>query len=193
MVRADDEMSNPANFELNRALWQRCRTADAPENEAARFLDLAAFADGRLDAEERDRVAFLLAGDPDSAADVAAARTLSVASAPVGLDPLVADVIARADPLVTDAMPEHTRMLRFRAPARPIFHRFAQWGSLAAAIMVASWLGFAMGSGALLTLSLHNQISQPDQSSQGGDASFLPELLDPTTGFLRDLSTGQQT
>lgn len=109
-------------------------------------------------------------------------------AAPVEFEELIADVIARADPLVDDAATLRGQVLRFGLPpARPILHRFAQWGSLAAAIVVASWLGFAMGSGALQTLS------QPDQSSQVGDPSFLPELLDPTTGFLRDLTTGQQT
>jgi hypothetical protein len=63
----------------------------------------------------------------------------------------------------------------------------AQWGGLAAAIAVASWLGFAMGSGASLTLSA------PGQQRQLGDESFIPELLDPSTGFLRDLGGGQQT
>ena len=183
-------MSNPAYFESNRAFWRHCRAADAPGDEAAHFLDLAAFADGRLDEEERDRVAFLLAADPEAAADVSAARMLSAGggSTPVGLERVIAAVVARADPLVADAMPEPGRVLRFGTlPARAAFQRFAQWGSLAAAIVVASWLGFAMGSGALLTLS------QPDQTSQVGEASFLPELLDPTTGFLRDLTAGQQT
>jgi hypothetical protein len=61
---------------------------------------------------------------------------------------------------------------------------FAQWGSLAAAIAVASWLGFAMGSDATLALS------QPRQPS---DSSFLPELFDPASGFLRDLGEGTRT
>ena len=65
----------------------------------------------------------------------------------------------------------------------------AQWGGLAAAIAFASWLGFAMGSGASLSFS------QPGQPSQAGigDENYLPELLDPSTGFLRDLGEGQQT
>ena len=55
---------------------------------------------------------------------------------------------------------------------------------VAAAIAVAGWLGFAMGSDASLALS------EPRQPS---DASFLPELFDPTTGFLRDLGEGMRT
>ena len=60
-------------------------------------------------------------------------------------------------------------------------HGLIRWGSLAAAIAMASWLGFAMGSDTSLALS---------QSGAASDASFLPELLDPGTGFLRDLSDG---
>jgi len=68
------EGPNPAE---DRRLWQRCRTMDAGEDEAARFLDLAAYADGLLDIEERERVAALLAGDPQAAADVRAAQALA--------------------------------------------------------------------------------------------------------------------
>ncbi len=63
----------------------------------------------------------------------------------------------------------------------------AQWGSLAAAIAFTSWLGFAMGSGVSQTLT------QPSQSNQISDENFLPELLDPSTGFLRDLGSGLQS
>ncbi|MGH7030799.1 MAG: hypothetical protein ACREE9_01340 [Stellaceae bacterium] len=189
MSRADEEMGKPANFESDRAVWRYCRATDAPEDEAAWLLDLAAFADGLLVEEDRDRIAFLLAGDPAAAADVAVARMLSSGSgAPVTDERIAAGIIARTGPLVGDAAREPARALPFRAaPPRPILHRFAQWGSLAAAIVVAGWLGFAMGSGASLTLS------QPPQASQTGEAGFLPELLDPGTGFLRDLVEGQQT
>ena len=60
-------------------------------------------------------------------------------------------------------------------------------GSLAAAIAIASWLGFSMGSGVSL------ELSQPGQQSQVGVDGLLPELLDPATGFLRDLGEGLQT
>jgi hypothetical protein len=44
-----------------------------------------------------------------------------------------------------------------------------------------------MGSGASLTLS------QPAPVVQTGDSGFLTELLDPSTGFLRDLGEGRRT
>ena len=78
-------------------------------------------------------------------------------------------------------MPEepNTRIVAFvPLPRRRIVHVFAQWGSLAAAIIVASWLGFAMGSDASRTLK---------GSLPSSEASFLPELFDSGSGFLRDL------
>lgn len=190
MSRADEEMGKPANFESDRSVWRYCRATDAPEDEAERFLDLAAFADGLLVEEERDRVAFLVASDPAASADVAAARLLSSVggAAPAGDERIIARIIARADPLVAEAAREPSRVLPFRTePPSSILQRFAQWGSLAAAIVLASWLGFTMGSGVSLTLR------QPPQASQANETSFLPELLDPGTGFLRDLVEGQQT
>jgi anti-sigma factor RsiW len=186
MSRADRETEKSEEIETGRALWRRCRVTDAPADEAARFLDLAAFADGLLDDEEHDRVAADVATDPVAAADVAATRAL--AGGP-GIPPAELEhIIARASALVGPPSPETGLVLPFRAlPARRrILQGVAQWGSLAAAIVVASWLGFAMGSGASLDLT------QPSQSQVGVD-SLLPELLDPSTGFLHDLGEGQQT
>ncbi|HEY3911258.1 MAG TPA: hypothetical protein VGM07_15405 [Stellaceae bacterium] len=191
MSRADEKMGKPANFESDLAVWRYCRAIDAPEDEAERFLDLAGFADDLLEEEERERIGFLLGCDPAAAADVAAARMLSASSgaAPAADEHRIAGIIARADALGDDAARAPVRVLPFRtAPPPSILHRFAQWGSLAAAIVVASWLGFTMGSGA------SSMLSQPSQAaSQTNEASFLPELLDPSTGFLRDLVEGQQT
>ena len=179
MMRTEGEREEKPDDVSDRLLWQRCRTTDAVEDEATRFLDLAAFSDGLLDEEEQDRVAALLAADPD----MAAARALGGSDqVPVGLE----RIIARACAILPDAAPGRGRVVALapRQAARRIVHVLAQWGSLAAAIAVAGWLGFAMGSDASLALS------EPRQPS---DASFLPELFDPTTGFLRDLGEGMRT
>jgi anti-sigma factor RsiW len=176
MSRTEEEREEAMNRLPDRTLWQRCRMADAPEDEAARFLDLAAFAEGRLETDERDRVAALLALDPAVAADVAAARALAggVDETSGGLDL----VIARACAILPDKPGVPGRVVPFRPREhRHILHGLTQWGSLAAAIAIASWLGFAMGSGASLALS---------QTGPSIDA----ELLDPGTGFLRDLGEG---
>lgn len=185
MTRANDAIEGPADFEAGRTLWQRCRKTEAPESEAERFLDLAALADGTLEDEEHDRVVARLTGDSTALSDVAAARALSVGgiAMPSGIEPIIERAVAILEP------PAASNRVVALAPSsgRAVLQIVAQWGSLAAAIAFASWLGFAMGSGASLTLI------QPGQPSQIGDDSFLPELLDPATGFLRDLGTGQQT
>lgn len=182
MMRTDEDREEKPDRASDRRLWQRSCMIDAHEDEAARFLDLAAFADGLLDTEERDRVAALLAADPDAAADVQAARALDGAErSAAGLERMV----ARACAISPNADPAGGRVVLL-APrrGRRLFHDFAQWGSIAAAIAVASWLGFVMGSSASLALS------DPRQPS---DASFLPELFDPASGFLRDLGEGLRT
>jgi len=71
-----------------------------------------------------------------------------------------------------------------RSRQRILLHGLAQWGSLAAAVAMAAWLGFAMGSDASLALS---------QRSLGGEEGTAIELFDPATGFLHDLPAGVQT
>jgi anti-sigma factor RsiW len=188
MMRTDEERAERPDPLSDRRLWERSRVIDAPEDEAARFLDLAAFADGCLDAEDQDRVAALLAADPDATADVRSARMLDgTKEGSADLEP----IIARACAILPDADrpdADHWRgrviALALRRSRRPLVQSFAQWGSIAAAIAVASWLGFAMGSDASLALS------NPRQPS---DAGFLPELFDPANSFLRDLGESLRT
>jgi anti-sigma factor RsiW len=181
MMRTSQERGQHPDSVPDRLLWQQCRQIDVPEDEAARLLDLAAFADGLLDAEENERVAALLAADPDAAADVVASRSATgLNRAPAELD----RVVTRALAILPEAASPGGRVIPFVPRLR---HRFvqhvAQWGSIAAAIAVASWLGFSMGSDASLALST------PRQSSE----SSLPDLFDPASGFLRDLGEGLRT
>jgi anti-sigma factor RsiW len=167
----------------DRALWLRSQATDAPEDEVGRFLDLAAFADGRLEGEETERIAALVAADPEAAGDVMAAR------APV---PELADgvaierVIARACGLVAGPVPERGRVLLFARPAlrRGVVRGIAEWASLAAALAMVGWFGFAMGSDASLALGQPSQPSPP---------SFLTQLIDPDTGVLHDFGVELQT
>lgn len=191
MTRTNNITGGPADFAAGRSLWQRCRTIDAPDDEAGRFLDLAAFADGTLTDDEYDRVAALVADDPIARADVAAARALSAGGIP--LPGGIQHIIKRAIGLAADMSERRHAAAASSTNAGPhfagrqILQAVAQWGSLAAAIAFTGWLGFAMGSGASLTLI------QPNQPTQISDDNPLPELLDPPTGFLRDLGAGQQT
>jgi anti-sigma factor RsiW len=180
MSRTDEEREELADWSSDRDLWRRSRLTDAPENDVARFLDLAAFADGLLEPDEHDRVAELLAGDPAAADDVATAQALHSEVRPQGLE----RIVARACAIAPDE--PNSRIVTFVPPPRRrrIVHGFAQWGSLAAAIVMASWLGFAMGS------DMSRTLRAPLPSSE---ASFLPELFDPGSGFLRDLGEMART
>jgi hypothetical protein len=183
MMPTDNERKAGSQRVSDRLFWQRCRTTDAPKDEAALFLDLAAFADRLLDADEEDRVAALLAADPDMAEDVRTARALAGADqTSAGLE----RVIMRACAIVPTAAPAGGRVVALapRRRGRRMVYDFAQWGSIAAALAVASWLGFSMGTDASLAFT------EPRQPSE---ASFLPELFDPPTGFLRDLGEGLRT
>ncbi len=95
------------------ALWRRSLTIDMAEDEDEHFLDLAGYADDRLDPDERDRIAERLAKDPMAAADVAAARAFAGSGLPDEAAP--ADVVARACALVADPRPSSVRLAR---PAR---------------------------------------------------------------------------
>ena len=159
----------------DRTLWRRSRTTDAPVDEATRFLDLAGFADGLLDPDEQERVGAFVAADPAAEADVAAAQAFTggIDERPAGFE----RIVARACALVPDEQFSTARVIAFAPRQRRVLHGLAQWASLAAAILVASWLGFSMGSDTSFALS------QPGLSS---DSSVIPELFDPGTGFLRD-------
>ena len=163
----------------DRALWRRSRETDATGDEAGRFLDLAAFAEDRLDAEDEARVAELLTRDPVAAADTDVARALAAESLPATPD----DVFERASALV--AADAGGQVVRFpqRRWAAPGLQRLAQWGSLAAAVVMAAWLGFALGADTSMSFTRASQ----------SDNGFLNELLNPSTGFLRDLTEGPQT
>jgi len=180
MAQDEEYLGLPAERDADRGIWRRARVADAPDDEGARLVDLAAFADGRLDEDERERVAALLARDPAAAADVAAVRVVPGGAAE--LAEALERVVARASALVPGAALGGARVLAFPpALRRRALHGFARWGSLAAAIATASWLGFAMGS------DLGLAFSQP-----AGDG-FLNEALDPGGGILRDLGEGTRT
>ena len=127
----------------DRALWRRSRETEASPDESERFLDLAGFVDGRLDEDDRARVGALIAGDAAAAADTAAAVALLALPMPSVSE----RSIERAAALVDLAAPRG-EIVSF--PPRPSPHRLwrgtARWSSLAAAIVIAGWLGFNLGS-----------------------------------------------
>jgi hypothetical protein len=183
MNPTSEETHGPIEPVSDRALWQRCRLAEGPLDESLRLLDLAAFAEGGLDPDEHDRIAAWLVADPEAAADVAAARALAGTSGESSA--AIGRIVARAGALRPSAPSDRGRVYSFFRPRRGILlHGLAQWGSLAAAIAIAAWLGFTMGSDASSALS---------QPKLGGDDGSAIELFDPATGFVHDQPAGIQT
>ena len=165
----------------DREMWRRSRAIDLADDETASFLDLAGFADGLLDADEQERVAEWLAVDPLAAADVAAAQALGGADR-VG-ETMSEAMIARGSALV-DGTGARRRQIAGnvvafppRRTGGPGLHEMARWGSLAAAVVFASWLGFTLG------MDLSGSLS-----GRGGDDGMFNELLDPSPNLMRDLT-----
>ena len=163
----------------DRELWRRSQETDAAPDEAEQLLDLAAFADNRLDDDdETARIAELVARDGDAAADVAAAQVLAgvTAAADEG-------VVSRAVALVGE---DRSEALLIAFPARRSivkpWYGAATWSGLAAAIAIAGWLGFDLGSGLSGGPLLGHS---PDDVSAG-------ELLDPAPLMLRDFTENSQ-
>ena len=167
----------PADWPEN-ALWRKSRLIEVAADESERFLDLAGFADGRLDPDEEDRVADWLERDALAQGDVAAARELAAGSG--RLDAPLA-IIARAALLVGGGAGQPGNVIAF--PPRPRYapglRDLARWSSLAAAMVIAGWLGFALGTDTSRSVA---------QIGQNGDDGFLQDFLDPSIGFMRDLN-----
>jgi anti-sigma factor RsiW len=156
---------------------------EAKFDDAERFLDLAAFADGRLDDDDTARVAALIASEPEAAADVAAARAL----AGIATTSIDERVFIRAAALVDEPVSEpgpSAQVIAFpprQRITRP-WYSAATWSGLAAAVVCAGWLGFDLGSG----LSSFTSVSRaPDDQSAS-------EFFDPAPLLLRDFTDNSQ-
>lgn len=159
----------------DRDVWRRSQQTDALRDEAEVLIDLAAFADSRLDPDEAARVEALIARDAEAAADVAATSVLA-GTAMAAADPAI---IGRAEALVGEKQPEAV-LIAFPAPrpaSRP-WYSAASWSGLAAAMVMAGWLGFDLGSGLSTSPVL------------GGSAMDLTanELFDAAPLMVRDMT-----
>src|SRR6185312_309716 len=98
---------------------------------------------------DRARVAAWLARDPEAAADVAAARL--PADAAIAIDEaVIRRAVELVEPDSSAGRSAEADVIAFparrRVYGRPWF-TVAGWGSLAAATVVAGWLGFNLGRG----------------------------------------------
>jgi hypothetical protein len=173
-MRAQGTSGAPADREI----WRRSQEMEATPDESSYLLDLAAFADNRLDDDETAWIAALIERDADVAEDIAAARTLA------GATMLAADagIAARAEALIGDALPE-AELIAFpaRSPVVRPWYSAATWSGLAAAIVLAGWLGFDLGSG----------ISNGPVFTRPADDASASELLDPSP-LMRDFTENSQ-
>jgi anti-sigma factor RsiW len=181
-MHGDETRRQPPTELPDDALWRRSRSLDAVADDAARFLDLAGFADGVLDVDDHERVAAWVSRDPEAAEDVAAARAAATA------DPMPPPetVVARALALV-DAEPArrgNVVPLPLHPRTMPTLRWAAGWGSLVAAMVIVGWLGFNLGMDASLSVT---------GVSQASDEGFLQEWGDPSASFLRVLNEGVRT
>jgi hypothetical protein len=162
-------MAEPTGSPEQAALWRRwceaAATAGEPTAAEPDALTLAAYAEDRLSAGGVESVEDWLALNPQVAGDILAARqaeALASAAAPEA-------VIARAAALVGSS---GAQILPFRGQAaRPSWRNAIAWGAMAASILVASLVGFAMGNSTYVTLI------------DGSSVSLSQELLDPPTGL----------
>lgn len=169
----------------DQALWRQSMAIECVDDEAERILDLAAFADDRLDADDGERVAEWLARDPAAASDVAAARAVTAGVAE-HIAPASEAVVARASMLVPGAAAAApAEVIAFPARReRPQLRGMAQWGSLAAAVAVAAWLGFTLG------IDTSRALVPNDRPVSTG---FLSDLLDAQTGLVGDPGEAPQS
>ena len=135
----------------DKILWRRSCGVEAVEDERARFLDPWTFREGRLDPDERERVAEWLQRHPDEAM---MSRRRERSRAPPGRRcyrkrSWRVPVRSSPRPCQADKDAPSRRGVAVRVPGRadrkPVLGTIAQWGSLAAALVVAGWLGFTLG------------------------------------------------
>lgn len=172
-------MAEPLDRTDDAALWRRWRSAGA--SGAAEGADpdpllLAAYAEDRLPPDAAEAIEDWLAVNPWAGLDIVAARRAKEAALPAAPE----DIVTRAAALVGAGRAE---VPAFRRPApQPRRWRLAAgWGAMAASMLVASLVGFAMGNDTLVTLA-------------GGPLpSFSQELIDPPTGLFTGFDEDSRT
>jgi hypothetical protein len=131
----------------DRGLWHRwhaLQSGDAPVPDA---LAVAAYAEGRLNEAEAERVENWLAAYPAALAEVIAAREV-----PRQADNPTEAMIARACTLVEHDAAAAGNVVPLRRAA-PQWRNALAWSSIAASFVAASFVGFAMGSDAYQNLA----------------------------------------
>ena len=123
----------------DRALWRRV-TEDSsfPEPEPELLLDLAAFAEGRLEGEALAALLAQFESNPELAEDAAYAASLSEDAA------YAASQTEKTAQII--AFPSRIRTRRLFSPVMG-------WGALVASLVLVSYLGFDLGNSAYASLA----------------------------------------
>jgi anti-sigma factor RsiW len=166
-------MSDPGEQAGDAALWWRWRREAQPEAGEAAALELAAYAEGRLDESQAETVEDWLFAHPDAIADLAAARAAAAAPLPQAPEAMILRAAALVAPSPATILPFGSRA---PAPRRP-WRMAIAWGSIAASLLATSLVGFAIGDSAYLDFA---------PTGQPSAESALHELLDPPGAIFTD-------
>jgi hypothetical protein len=167
-------MTEPVEGAKDAALWQRWRQHAHPATgrDAADWLALAAYAEGRLDETQAEPVEDWLAEHPEALADLTAARAAAASPLPAASEAVIARAAALVEPMAG------AQIIPFRTaagPHRPAWRMAMAWSGIAASLLVTSLAGFALGNDAYLNL-----VGRPAAEST------IHELLDPPSVMFAD-------
>jgi anti-sigma factor RsiW len=144
----DFELGSPAAAELWRKFQAGRGPGNDPAGEAPDPMLIAAYMDGSVDPEVRDRVEAWLAGSPDALSLVLAARAAQAATPPAAPPELLARARGLVRPAAVEAGRERTLAGWFAGLARP-----SVWAASAAVMLFAAVVSFELGREATVNLT----------------------------------------
>jgi len=155
------------------ALWQRWRLQAHSAAGDAAALDLAAYAESRLDEAQAEPVEAWLFANPEALAELSAVRAAAVEPLPQAPEAMIARAAALVAPAAATVVPFRPR----HAAPRPSWRMAIAWSGMAASLMATSLVGFTIGNNAYLTFV---------GTDQPVAESTLHELLDPPSAIFGD-------
>jgi hypothetical protein len=158
------------------ALWRRWRSAGAAGAPAAEPdpVLLAAYAEDRLSPEAAEAIEDWLAANPAAIQDILTARRAQDAPLPGAPQATVARATALVGSGTADVLP-------FRRPTQRSWRLAANWSAMAASILVACFMGVAMGHATYTVLA------------SGSVDSLGQDLIDPPMGYLSNFDEDSST
>ncbi len=137
-------MAESGGGDKDRGLWRRWRAIEQVDIPAPDALTLAAYAEGRLTEVEAEPVEAWLAVYPAALAEIIAARAASQ-HAYLPTERMIAGACALVPDTAASDPSDNVVPLRRSIPP---WRNALAWSSIAASLIAASFIGFAMGSDA---------------------------------------------